>query len=85
MGAISNAESVPQPADLPPQVINPGDPVVASRSDVPRADLSPDDVAHILTAEISDLAAAIAEYESHEQSERAADLRPEMHVLERYR
>ncbi|HEX6195914.1 MAG TPA: hypothetical protein VFZ37_08390 [Jiangellaceae bacterium] len=85
MGAIGNAEAVRQPVDLPPQVVNPGNPVVAARSDVPRAELAPHDVARIVAAEIDDLDGAIAEYESHGEPERAADLRDEKDVLERYR
>jgi hypothetical protein len=84
MGAISNAEAVPQPIDLPAQVINPGNPVVPASADVPRLELAPDDVSRILTTEISDLEAAIAEYESHDLSERAEDLRHERNVLARY-
>lgn len=85
MGAIGNAEAVPQPVDVPPQVVNPGNPVLASRSDVPRAELSGDDVTRIVAAEIDDLESAIAEYESHGLTERAAELRVERDVLARYR
>lgn len=85
MSAIGNAEAVPQAADVPPQVINPGNPVVAARSDVPRAELSSRDVTRIVAAEIDDLDSAIAEYESHTESERVADLRHEKDVLEHYR
>lgn len=85
MGAISNAEAVPQPADVPPQVVNPGAPVVAARSDVARAELSAEDLSHLVAAEIEDLASAIAEYESHGLTDRAAELRHEKAVLERYR
>lgn len=85
MAAISNAEAVPQPAHVPPQVINPGDPAVPSRSEVPRAQVSPEDIAAILTVEIESLGTAIAEYDDLGATERSAELRHEYDALERYR
>lgn len=85
MSAISNAEAVPQQGDIPPQVVNPGAPIVASRSDVPRAELAPQDITRVVAAEIRDLVSAIAEHDSHGLVERATELRREKDVLERYR
>lgn len=84
MSAVANAEAVDASEHTGGKVINPGEPVIAARADVPRRELSSDELAQVVAAELRDHDEHIAAYESHGQVDRAADLRAEREVLARY-
>lgn len=79
LGAIANAEAVPAPERL-------DDPLgsVGLSVDVPRRELSADDVRAIVLAEVRERRTAIADYERHGRTERADELRAELRALDRY-
>jgi hypothetical protein len=82
--AIANAEAVPLPDDLPAQVVNPGEPVVGARSDVPRRMLTMSDVDEIIATEAHEYDVSIETFESLGHSVRVAELRAEQAVLANY-
>lgn len=84
MAAIANAEAVDVQEHSGGKVVNPGEPMIAARADVPRRELTADDLARIVAAELRDHDDHIKTYEAHGQTERAADLRAERAVLARY-
>jgi uncharacterized protein YqeY len=82
--ALSNAEAVPLPDDLETPVVNPGDPVISNYNDVPRRELTADEIKHIVTAELAAHDSVISTFEGLGQHERAAAIRAERETLERY-
>lgn len=79
LGAIANAEAVAAPKHLE----SPLGSVGLSR-DVPRRELTADDVNEILRTEVRERRAVLADYERHGRTEQADDLRAELRVLVRY-
>jgi uncharacterized protein YqeY len=88
LAAIENAEAVhPTGADVAPRT-GPS-PVAGSvlglgAGDVPRRDLTDEDVRRIVRGERAELLAAASVYERRGQAERAERLRAESRVLDRY-
>lgn len=86
ISAIDNAEAVPtSPSDRK----RPGPSRIASAKlgvgvgDVPRRDLSEDEIQHIVRAEIADRLAAAGDYEARNRIDRSMRLRAEATVLQR--
>jgi hypothetical protein len=82
--ALSNAEAVPLPDNLEKPVINPGNPVISKNNDVPRRELTADEIKHIVFAELAAHDSVISTFEGLGQHERAAAIRAERESLERY-
>lgn len=81
LGAIDNAQAVPlDPARKPADVAAFGD----GANEVPRHPLTPDDIAALLAREIEERETAAAEMERLGQNERAALLRAELAIVQRY-
>jgi hypothetical protein len=84
LGAIDNAEAVDSP-----EMSRPGDgPIAGARSglgvsEVPRRDLSEQEMAEIVRTEITERSAAAARYELDGHGDRAARLRAEASALAR--
>ena len=79
LGAIANAEAVPAPDRLDHPLGS-----VGLSVDVPRRELTADDVRAVLLAEVRERRAAMADYERHGRQDRADELRAELRALERY-
>ena len=75
IAAIDNAGAVATPAKNVP--------VYGQSGDVPRRDLSPADLEHLLGAEIAEREEAVATYEAGGQRDAAERLRAQLRVLAR--
>lgn len=80
LAAIDNAEAVPVEDTVPSAPLG----TAGLARDVPRRDLTDDDVATILHAEAQELRTALAEYESLGHVDTAEEMRAGLRVLARY-
>lgn len=80
LSAIDNAEAVPVEDPGPSNPLGTG----GFARDVPRRDLTDDDIAVILHAEAQELRSALAEYESRGYDAKAEEMRAGLRVLARY-